>query len=249
MKTEENSPDLKNEPKDQENAVEEAPIQEPEESTEASEISSENASEPASASSASISADLQDLLAKFEQRMKDRAQEEEGRERAPEGESTIERLQRELREKDATLRKYIAGHKEAVRQFEQSRVRLQKDVQNQVKLFTRKFLEDLLDVVDDLDRAIESFERDPNAEGFFEGVGMVHTQFLRKLKNLGVERMNSLNAPFDPLVHEAISTVPVEDEAQDGAVVGIVKEGYTIDDEVLRPATVAVGKRDPSKTS
>ncbi len=226
-------------PTSEENSREEQSITGEQENTSEVQSDEEIAS---SGNSASISADLQNMLDKFEQRMKDRAAEEDEREQASQKESPIERLERELREKDALLRKYIAGHKEAVVQFEQSRNRLQKDVKNQVKLYTRKFLEDLLDVVDNLDRALESYEKDPNAEGFFEGVAMVRTQFLQKLKKNDVERMESLHTSFDPLLHEAISTVPVEDEALNGTVVGIVKEGYTIGEDILRPATVAVGK-------
>jgi molecular chaperone GrpE len=73
-------------------------------------------------------------------------------------------------------------------------------------------------------------------------VELVHRQFLSKLEGLGVRRIEADGAEFDPLVHEAISTVPAASPNQDGRIVGVVRHGYTIGDDVLRPAAVAVAK-------
>jgi molecular chaperone GrpE len=71
---------------------------------------------------------------------------------------------------------------------------------------------------------------------------MVRRQFLSKLEGLGVKRIDVEGAEFDPLKHEAISTVPAANSQDDGRVVGVVRHGYTIGEEVLRPASVAVAK-------
>jgi molecular chaperone GrpE len=71
---------------------------------------------------------------------------------------------------------------------------------------------------------------------------MVRRQFLSKLESFGVRRIEVDRQPFDPMKHEAVSTVPAAAPEDDGRVVGIVRNGYTIGDDVLRPASVAVGK-------
>jgi len=71
---------------------------------------------------------------------------------------------------------------------------------------------------------------------------MVRRQFLSKLDSLGVKRIESEGTQFDPLRHEAVSTVPASTPEDDGRVVGIIRHGYTIGDDVLRPASVAVAK-------
>jgi molecular chaperone GrpE len=71
---------------------------------------------------------------------------------------------------------------------------------------------------------------------------MVRRQFLAKLEGFGVKRIEANQQPFDPLLHEAISSVPASSPDQDGIVVGTVRSGYRIGDEVLRPAAVAVAK-------
>lgn len=71
---------------------------------------------------------------------------------------------------------------------------------------------------------------------------MVHRQFLSKLEGLGVTRIDVGTGPFDPAVHEAVTTVPASPSAQDGAIVGIIRHGYSIGGDVLRPAAVAVAQ-------
>lgn len=71
---------------------------------------------------------------------------------------------------------------------------------------------------------------------------MVRRQFLSKLEGFGVTRIVAEGQPFDPQLHEAISTVPASSPEQDGLVVGTVRSGYRIGDDVLRPAAVAVAK-------
>jgi len=106
----------------------------------------------------------------------------------------------------------------------------------------------LLEVLDNLDRALASgpdalaHESTDAAAQVLRGVAVVRDQFIATLERFGVTRVDSLGQPFDALRHDAVSLVAVSDPAQDGTVVGVVKEGYTIDDELLRVASVVVGR-------
>jgi molecular chaperone GrpE len=62
------------------------------------------------------------------------------------------------------------------------------------------------------------------------------------LGQFGVTHAAARGEVFDPNRHEAIALVPVTDAAQDGRVIDVMREGYLIGDETLRPAGVAVGK-------
>ena len=101
----------------------------------------------------------------------------------------------------------------------------------------------MLEVLDNLDRAIDS-ARQPaaTADSLRKGIEMVQRQFLSKLESLGVARIDVGTGPFDPTIHEAVTTVPAAAGAPDGAIVGVIRHGYTIGGEVLRPAAVAVAK-------
>ena len=109
----------------------------------------------------------------------------------------------------------------------------------------REILADLLDVVDNLDRALDAAQVDAAADRIdtlLQGVELVRRQFLAKLEGFGVKRIESEGQPFDPALHEAVSAVPAATPDQDGTVVGVIRHGYRIGDEVLRPAAVAVAK-------
>jgi molecular chaperone GrpE len=154
----------------------------------------------------------------------------------------VEELERQLAEKDKTAQEYIAKYRQAASEFEESRLRLRREISKDIERARRETLSDLLDVVDNLDRAIDAAEKGTSRDALLQGVQMVQRQFLSKLESLGVRRIDSEGAPFDPLKHEAVSTVPATAPEDDGRVVGIIRHGYTIGDEVLRPASVAVAK-------
>jgi molecular chaperone GrpE len=71
---------------------------------------------------------------------------------------------------------------------------------------------------------------------------MVREQFLARLEGFGVARIAALGEAFDPACHEAATTVPVAEANQHDRVVGVIRQGYRIGGDVLRPAIVAVGQ-------
>ena len=101
----------------------------------------------------------------------------------------------------------------------------------------------LLPVLDNLDRALMVPE-DGKAKDVLIGVRMVQRQFLSTLEELGVTAIPSEGQRFDPTLHEAAGTAPVEDEEEDGLVVEEQLRGYKAKDRVLRAARVIVGKAE-----
>ena len=157
----------------------------------------------------------------------------------------VEALEQQLAEKDKQLQDAVARYRQASSEFEESRLRLRREISKEIERGRREILADLLDVVDNLDRALEaarSNASDDRHAALLQGVDLVHRQFLAKLEGFGVKRVESQGQPFDPLLHEAVSTIPAAGPDQDGIVVGVVRHGYRIGDEVLRPASVAVAK-------
>lgn len=160
----------------------------------------------------------------------------------PEKPSYVQQLEQQVAEKDAALQDVIAKYRDAQREFDEARTRLRKDVQRDVERSRRAFLADLLDVVDNLDRAIEAGRTAADASTLAAGVELVRRQFLAKLEGAGVVRFESLGERFDPARHEAITVAPAADPAFDGLIVGVIAQGYQIGDEILRPAQVAVAR-------
>lgn len=156
--------------------------------------------------------------------------------------SYVEQLEQQLAEKDRQLQDAIGKYRQAATDFEESRLRLRREISKEIERGRRELLADLLEVVDNLDRALDAARQSASPEALIQGVEMVRRQFLAKLEGLGVRRIESEGQPFDPLLHEAISTVPAPTPDHDGLVVGVVRHGYRIGEDVLRPASVAVAK-------
>jgi molecular chaperone GrpE len=105
-------------------------------------------------------------------------------------------------------------------------------------------LAEILEVVDNFDRAVDSARQAQSVETVVQGIDLVRRHFLSKLEGLGVTRIEASGQLFDPQLHEAVTTVPTSSPEQDGVVVGIVRHGYRVGADVLRPVTVAVAKAE-----
>lgn len=172
----------------------------------------------------------------------------EGRESEAAGEASlkptyVEELERQVADKDKQVQEYLTKYRQAAQEFEDARARMRKELAKDAERSRREVLVSFLEVVDNLDRAIEAATQpEAPAEALLQGVELVRQQFLAKLEGLGVRRIDAGSAAFDPLLHEAVSVVPVDDPAHEGRIVGVVRHGYRIGNEVLRPALVAVAK-------
>lgn len=151
----------------------------------------------------------------------------------------IEELEERLTAKDAELQQILAKYRGAAEEFEQARARLRKEVSKDVERSRRQVLVSFIEVLDNLDRALAAAADRPD-DPLVQGVSLVRQQFLATLDGLGVVRIDPLGQPFDPTRHEAVANVPVTDAAPSGHVAGVVRPGYLIGEEVLRPAMVAV---------
>jgi molecular chaperone GrpE len=154
----------------------------------------------------------------------------------------VEELERKLAQREQEAEEYLGKYRQASREFEDARARMRKELAKDAERSRREVLISLLEVVDNLDRAIDAAQGAASNDALLHGVELVRDQFLAKLDGFGVKRIASEGASFDPELHEAVSAVPTQDPARDGLIVGIVRHGYRIGDEVLRPALVAVAK-------
>jgi molecular chaperone GrpE len=158
-------------------------------------------------------------------------------------EAEIEELNTLLAKKDAELVRANARADDAHAEIEAAGKRLAAASSKELEQRTRKLLESFLSVVDDLDRAIAAAKTHGQSAELIAGIELVRRNTLTRLGQYGVTHVPASNEPFDPQRHEAMALVPVTDPAQDGRVIDVMREGYLIGDDTLRPAGVAVGKR------
>lgn len=153
--------------------------------------------------------------------------------------SYVEELEARIAAKDAELQQLLTKYRAAADEFEQARARLRKEVTKDVERGRRALIAGFLDVLDNLDRALDA-AADRADDPFVRGVALVRQQFLTTLDGLGVRRLSLIGQPFDPSLAEAVATVSAGPETPAGTIVGEVRTGYAIGDEILRPAQVAV---------
>ena len=125
-------------------------------------------------------------------------------------------------------------------EMENYRKRMQRDADQQLKFANVPIVRDLLDVIDNLNRALESARGDEsNAKALIEGVQMVSQQFTDVLTKHGCKPIHAVGTDFDPNIHQAIAQMPSPEFAA-GKVAQQLAHGFMLYDRVIRPAQVIV---------
>ena len=104
-----------------------------------------------------------------------------------------------------------------------------------------RFVRDLLEIVDNFERALATEVKSENKTTLREGVAMIHRELQTLLQRHGVQELNPVGQPFDPNAHEALTSEET-DEYQPGLVSKVFKKAYRLHDRLLRPAQVVVAK-------
>ena len=144
----------------------------------------------------------------------------------------LDDLRRQLDDKQDRLLRALA-------EADNIRRRAQRDRDDYVKYASESLLRELIPVLDNMDRALESARATAGAGSVVTGVELIQRELLRVLERAGVTRYSAAGQPFDPTRHEAIARV-VSTEAAPDTVVTETAPGYLLHGRVLRPALVAV---------
>ena len=152
-----------------------------------------------------------------------------------EEESELEKIKGELEEtKDRLLRK--------VAEFDNFKRRNAKERLELIQTAGKDVILDLLDVLDDCDRAQKQFDKSSDIKEIKEGVLLVFNKLRNTLQARGVKPMETINKEFNPDLHEAITEIPAPSEELKEKIVDEVIKGYYLNDKIIRHAKVVVGK-------
>ncbi len=143
----------------------------------------------------------------------------------------VTELEAQLKEKES---KYVYLYAE----FENFKKRAVKDRADTLKFGWEPVARELLQVVDNLERAVEHMPAGTDAN-FAKGIEMVIQQFRSTLQKQGVEAVPTTQASFDPNLHEAVGQEPSQDHPQ-GTILKEHLKGYTLHGRLLRPARVVI---------
>ncbi|MFT7131753.1 MAG: molecular chaperone GrpE [Cyclobacteriaceae bacterium] len=139
--------------------------------------------------------------------------------------------------RDAALR--------AEAEMQNVRRRAEREVEHAVKYGVEKIVQNLLPVVDSLEKAVEAAKQteagSDATQAIIEGMGLCQRLFLEVIAKQGVVTIDPHGEPFDPNVHQAISMVENPD-VEPNSVVAVVQKGYSLNGRLVRPAMVMVAK-------
>lgn len=159
----------------------------------------------------------------------------------PAGEEQVEKdLDALLAERD----EYLDLAKRTKADFENFRKRMAADVLAATGRGKAEVLRDVLPVLDDLERAIQAAGLDPEGDsddGLAHGVLLVFRSLRDSLAKHGIEAVDPTGERFDPNLHEALSAQPA-DGVESGHVVETMQKGYTLGEQLIRPARVVVAE-------
>ena len=127
-------------------------------------------------------------------------------------------------------------------EFDNYRKRTLKEKMDIIKSGGERVLTDIIPLVDDMERALETVQNADHKEAIVEGLELIYNKFINFLNQNGVKEIQAIGEAFDADKFEAITTMPVQDESQKDHVIDCIQKGYILNDKVLRFPKVIVGK-------
>lgn len=138
------------------------------------------------------------------------------------------------RERDSVMR--------ARAEADNIRRRAEQDVEKAHKFALEKFSNELLPVIDNLERALDLADKsNPELTSMIEGIELTLKSMLDVVRKFGVEQVGEVNVPFNPEVHQAMTLMESE-QHEPNHVMMVMQKGYTLNGRLIRPAMVAVSK-------
>ncbi|MBS9779819.1 MAG: nucleotide exchange factor GrpE [Moraxellaceae bacterium] len=152
--------------------------------------------------------------------------------------SEVEQLQAKIAELETAVEQAKLGQARATADSYNAQKRMEQETAKAKKFALQKFAKELLEVVDNFERAIDSAEQSGAEGAVVEGLHLTHKSLLTVLTKNGVEVVNPLGEKFNPDYHEAVGISP---DAEKDMVGVVLQKGYILHDRSIRPAMVQVG--------
>lgn len=154
-------------------------------------------------------------------------------------EEKLSKIKKITQEKDNLSKEYLKHLERLQADFDNYKKRQEKKQKEFIEFANEELLNNLLSVVDNLERALDSTKNNKNAKAIKEGVNNTLKEFLNILNKEGVKPIQSIGHRFDPYIHEAVMKIETDKYPED-TVIEEFQKGYYIKFKILRPAMVKV---------
>ena len=147
-----------------------------------------------------------------------------------------------LAEANAEIEELKDKYLRSVAEFENYKKRTRKEVADLILNGGEKTVTAILPIIDDMERAIDNAGKAEDIKALEEGWELIFKKLMKTLESLGVKKIDTDGKDFDVDYHEAVAMVPGMGDDKKGKVIDCVQTGYTMNDQVIRHAKVAVGQ-------
>ena len=127
-------------------------------------------------------------------------------------------------------------------EFDNYRKRTLKEKMELIKSGGESVLINVLPVIDDFERALQSMENKHEETAIKEGINIIYKRFNDFLKQNGIKEIEAKEQNLDTDLHEAITKIPAPTEELKGKIVDVIQKGYMLNDKVIRFAKVVIGE-------
>ncbi len=155
----------------------------------------------------------------------------------------VKKLEEKMEAEKEKNKEYLNRLKYLQADFENYRKRVEKEIHEAVQRSNEKIVACLIDIMDDLERAISEGETTENKDALLEGIKMIHKNLDKLLEKEGLERLECIGQAFNPNMHEVLAEVPTKD-LQSGTVLEETRKGFMFKGKVLRPSIVKIACKD-----
>lgn len=146
----------------------------------------------------------------------------------------------------AAARQEVARMRDAMLRMqaetENTRKRLTRELERSRKLALERFMKNLLDVRDSLERGLDIDIESATVESLIEGQQLTLKMFSKVMQDHNLELIDPVGQPFDPELHEAMTVLPSADH-EENTVIEVLQKGFRLHDRLVRPARVVVSRK------
>lgn len=140
------------------------------------------------------------------------------------------------------IRKYEEQNLRIRAEFANYKRRVEREQADFAMYFKGEILKNLLPVLDDFKMMFDKSSKGENEQSILEGAKLIYDKLQQVLEKEGLTKVDALGEKFDPELHEALMMKPIDNEEEHDKVIEVFQDGFKLQDRLLRPSKVIVGK-------
>jgi len=161
--------------------------------------------------------------------------------------SELEQLKEKLSEAETRNKELEDRLLRLAAEFDNYKKRTAREFENIVKNANENLILDLIDILNNFSRAMESEQNTQDSAGFKAGVELIYAQMKNLLNKEGLEEISAKGEKFDPALHEAV--MQMESDQEEGTILQEVNKGYKLNGKVIRHSQVVVARKKTEEES